>query len=80
MATRTEAVRYGVRSVNNTPQLLRGALPGSCSGAALEVPPGSAVETFDIPVETAMRLLSKGANATRRGRALIFELVVDVTP
>ena len=80
MATRTEALRYGVRIINNTPQLLRGALPGSGTSAALEIPPGSSVETFDIPVETAMRLLSKGATATRRGGALVFELVVDVTP
>lgn len=79
MAAPVQAVRYAVRIVNNTPRLLRGALPGTGT-AALEVPPLSAVEAFDIPAETARHLLNRGAMASRRGPALVFELVVDTTP
>ena len=80
MAAPVEAVRYAVRIVNNTPRILRGALPGAGGAAALEVPPGSALETFAIPADTAKQLLARGATAARRGHALVFELIVDVTP
>lgn len=79
MAAPVQVVHYAVRIVNNTPRVLRGALPGAGT-AALEVPPRSAVETFEIPAETARHLLNRGATASRRGPALVFELVVDSTP
>jgi hypothetical protein len=80
MAAPVEAVSYAIRIVNNTPRLLRGALPGAVNGVALEVPPRSALDTIDVSPETARHLLARGATATRRGASLVFEVVVNATP
>lgn len=75
-----QALTYAVRIVNNTPRVLRGVLPGFATSNALEVPPQSSVDTFDIPAETATHLLERGAVASREGHTLVFEVVVDATP
>lgn len=75
-----QTVGYSLRIVNNTPKVLRGALPGGPNAVALEVPPQSSVESFAIPAETAAHLLARGATAVREGTTLVFDLVIDVTP
>lgn len=80
MTATVEALRYAVRIVNNTPRVLRGALPGNGSSAALDVPPRSTVEQAGISADAAAHLISKGATASRRGGELVFEFVIDVTP
>ena len=80
MAAAVDTVSYAVRIVNNTPRLLRGALPGSASNVALEVPPQSTLETIAVSPETARHLLARGAMATRRGTSLVFEVIVNATP
>ena len=80
MATAVEVVSYAVRIVNNTPRLLRGALPGCGNTGALEVPPQSALDTVDVSPDTARHFLSRGAIATRCGTTLVFEVVVNDVP
>ena len=80
MAAAIEAVSYAVRIVNNTPRLLRGALPGCGDSTALEVPPRSALDTVAVSADTAQHLLSRGAVATRQGTTLVFEVVVNAVP
>ena len=80
MAAAVEAVSYAVRIVNNTPRILRGALPGCGDSAALEVPPRSALDMVSVTAEAARHLLSRGAIATREGTSLVFEVIVNAVP